>query len=645
MNKLESFVSLYDAKKPDAQTLVKELEEWLDSPGTLSQELVNQIRTLYNEGKIPAQIYQKINQQKETVIDKTVILDETQIQDHAVDPTVVISDPTTAEPSQTTHINLQQSNPSDETVADDKTVINPDIKTHAAINETKVAPHISELETQHSASQNNSNQTLADLNQTTVADNTPTIIRTDETTGIEENYQTINETRAENSSDATFITEHTTKDFTQPFDTGQRKKVELKPGGILKDRFILKNIIGSGGMSVVFRALDLRKQEAKNRSPFVAIKVLGDVFKHHPQSLLVLERETHKIQSLAHPNIITVYDFDRDGDTIYMTMECLEGQSLDAVIRDHKQGLHYSKAIPIIKGMCRALQYAHSKDIIHSDFKPENVFYTKDNQTKVLDFGIARAKQVPERKKNDTVFDVGSLSALTPPYASLEMLEHREPDIRDDIYALGCVTYKLLTGVHPYKNLQANQARDAELKPKRIKELNRRQWQTLSDSLEFEREKRLKTVEEFIDGIELKTRSRWFYAILIGILISIGVSAYLGKSLTKKPLLPQLNLSEKQLQKIEDFKETAEFYYSLGNLATPPGDSAYDLYNKILEIDPTNQDAIKGKKDIAGKYYNIAKAKCDVSAWNECEEYVKTGLIIEPENKDLLELQKTLVTR
>ncbi|RLA05430.1 MAG: hypothetical protein DRQ59_16110, partial [Gammaproteobacteria bacterium] len=95
----------------------------------------------------------------------------------------------------------------------------------------------------------------------------------------------------------------------------------LGPGVTLKERFVLLEKLGQGGMGVVFKAKDLLKVEAKDKDPYVAIKVLTDAFKKYSGSFIALQREASKAQRLAHPNIATVYDFDRDGNTVFMTME------------------------------------------------------------------------------------------------------------------------------------------------------------------------------------------------------------------------------------------------------------------------------------------------------------------------------------
>ena len=108
----------------------------------------------------------------------------------------------------------------------------------------------------------------------------------------------------------------------------------FKVGDLLKDRFRLEKTLGEGGMGAVFLAVDQRKIEARHHDPYVAIKLISGEFSKDPLAYISLQRETDKSQKLAHPNVITVYDFDRDGDVFFMTMEALKGQTLDTVIKD-----------------------------------------------------------------------------------------------------------------------------------------------------------------------------------------------------------------------------------------------------------------------------------------------------------------------
>jgi len=278
-------------------------------------------------------------------------------------------------------------------------------------------------------------------------------------------------------------------------------------GDTINGRFLLEECLGFGGMGTVYKALDLRKLEASDRNPYIAIKVLNVQFRGHPKSLIALQREARKAQTLAHPNIVTVYDFDCDGSMVYLTMEYLSGQPLSRRLRAPDfHGLPYPQALPIIVGMGNALSYAHERGFVHCDFKPANVFVTDKGQVKIIDFGIARVFRRSEEEAEATVFDAGTLGGLTPAYASPEILEHREPDPRDDIYALGCIAYQLLTGAHPFGQLPATQARAAGLRPQRPKKLPARQWRALRNALAFDREARTPTVAQFLAGMNPERR-------------------------------------------------------------------------------------------------------------------------------------------
>jgi serine/threonine protein kinase len=292
-------------------------------------------------------------------------------------------------------------------------------------------------------------------------------------------------------------------------------------GDTLNGRFVLEECIGFGGMGTVYKALDLRKLEASDRHPYIAIKVLNVQFQGHPKSLIALQREARKAQTLAHANIVQVYDFDRDGSMVYVTMEYLSGKSLGQLLRAPDfRALPFEEAMKIVRGMGKALAYAHERGFVHCDFKPANVILLDTGGVKVIDFGIARVFQKAEEAPDVTVFDPGSLGALTPAYASPEMLENREPDPRDDIYALGCITYELLTGRHPFNRLSATQARDAGLRPQRPPGLGHTQWRALRCALAFEREARTASVNQFLQEIGAQDTRRG-----PPLLVGVGIAA------------------------------------------------------------------------------------------------------------------------
>jgi serine/threonine protein kinase len=285
------------------------------------------------------------------------------------------------------------------------------------------------------------------------------------------------------------------------WDTQERlaePEAHVMIGLVLRDRFVLVEELGRGGMGIVYKALDQREVENKGRDPYVAIKVLNEEFKRHPESARALQRESKKSMRLAHPNIVLVRDFDRHRGNVFMVMELLTGQPLDRLQRNHyPDGMPIGMVTDIVSGLGAGLSYAHQLGIVHADFKPSNAFLTNQNVVKVLDFGVARAALALDRAES-TIFDAGKLNAVTPAYASIEMLIGEAPDPRDDIYALACVTYLLLTGRHPYNGIDAIRAREAAMLPAPIEGLPEHQWRAIYWALTFERESRTATVKEFV---------------------------------------------------------------------------------------------------------------------------------------------------
>ena len=323
----------------------------------------------------------------------------------------------------------------------------------------------------------------------------------------------------------------------------------LGPGVTLKDRFVLLEKLGQGGMGVVFKAKDLLKVEAQDKDPYVAIKVLTDAFKKYSGSFIALQREASKAQRLAHPNIATVYDFDRDGNTVFMTMEFLQGKPLNQLIKEiAKKPLKLDHALHIIEELCSGLAYAHEKMLIHSDFKPGNCFLLNDGHVKLLDFGIARASTQTDEERENTMFDPAKLSAVTPAYATPEMFAGMNPDPRDDIYGLACVAYQLLAGgKHPYNKVASPKIKELGIKPKPIKGLNRRQQKTLMKALTVTREDRVGDVEKFAEGMRSK-KSHTKSILLVTLFLAV-----IGAGIGYKPFLA-FRAEQQMYDKIELIK-------------------------------------------------------------------------------------------
>jgi tRNA A-37 threonylcarbamoyl transferase component Bud32 len=297
---------------------------------------------------------------------------------------------------------------------------------------------------------------------------------------------------------------------------------------VLKQRFVLDQKLGSGGMGTVYRAKDLRKVEARDRHPYVAVKVLNDDFRTHPEAFIALQREAVKSQVLSHPSIVSIYDFDKDGDVPFIIMELLEGQELAELLRAYPTGLPDEAAWSIIRCVCDGLEHAHAAGLVHADFKPGNVFVSPSHSAKILDFGIARAVQVNQAHGDDSVFDPTRLAALTPAYASPEMLDGREPEVRDDLFSLGVVLYLMLTGQHPYGRVPADEAARHGLVPERPRRLSRRQWRVLQRCLAFDRAERPASVSEVKKHLFQPSpwRSRTAVVGALAVVVTFAVSGF-----------------------------------------------------------------------------------------------------------------------
>ncbi len=420
---------------------------------------------------------------------------------------------------------------------------------------------------------------------------------------------------------------------------------KLTIGSILQHRFVLKEILGSGGMGTVYRATDLRRQEAKDHQPDVAIKVLNDEFRDDPELFIALQRETKKSQLLAHPNIVTVYDFDRDGKNVFMVMELLEGQSLSKFIKEQcSGGMPFKKAWYSMKGLFLALAYAHRKNIIHSDFKPGNVMITDEGSVKVLDFGIACAAVNSEMYPADTVFNARDLGALTPAYASLEMLQGKPPSPADDVYALACVCYEILAGKHPYGRLSAEKALELNLEVPIIQGLDRRQRLAINDALALKSERRIATVDAFLAKIEPK--SIWpkilgGFAIIT--LLALASGYYYVFNELDVVDNKTFELSPEQQLAVNDFLELAQIHFEVGYLTAPSGSNALWAYRQVLSIDPYNQQAQKGLKKIAAIVAQEATDLYESGNHTASLAKIEEGLEAVPKDENLLELKSLIL--
>jgi two-component system, NarL family, nitrate/nitrite response regulator NarL len=208
---------------------------------------------------------------------------------------------------------------------------------------------------------------------------------------------------------------------------------------VLDERYELIEHLGSGAMASVWRARDRRLDR------HVAVKILNQQLATDAPFRERFAREAINVASLKHPNIVTVYDAGTEGDTSYIVMELVEGESLQSKLEAMSPYMGIEQTEDLAAQLLAGLSHAHSKGIIHRDIKPANILITVDGEAKLVDFGIARAAS-----------DVRSLTTMgefmgTPAYASPEQLDARSATAATDLYSLGCVLYECLAGHPPFE--------------------------------------------------------------------------------------------------------------------------------------------------------------------------------------------------
>jgi len=208
--------------------------------------------------------------------------------------------------------------------------------------------------------------------------------------------------------------------------------------------------LGGGGMSRLFRAVDLRLDRE------VALKFLPTQHARNPESRERLVREAKAASSLDHPNICTVYDIDQtEQGRLFIVMAFYRGETLEE--RLARGPIPEREALRIVGDILRGLAAAHAKQIVHRDIKPANVMLTEDGRVKVLDFGVAKLKD--QSGLTETGATVGTVAYISP-----EQLEAEGVDRRSDLWSVGVVLYELLTGRHPFHGESAGAVMNAILR-------------------------------------------------------------------------------------------------------------------------------------------------------------------------------------
>jgi serine/threonine protein kinase len=204
-------------------------------------------------------------------------------------------------------------------------------------------------------------------------------------------------------------------------------------------RYRLDSRLGFGGMSTVHLALDLRLERQ------VAVKLLAEHLADDPAFVSRFQREAQAAARLVHPNIVQVFDSGQDERTgqYFIVMEYIEGSSCAEILRD-EGWVEVDEALSIIEQACEGLHYAHRHGVVHRDVKPGNLLRSREGEVKLADFGIAKATE------QSSITQVGSVLG-TAAYLAPEQARGEEAGPSADLYALGVVTYQLISGRLPYE--------------------------------------------------------------------------------------------------------------------------------------------------------------------------------------------------
>ncbi|MBQ7529534.1 Stk1 family PASTA domain-containing Ser/Thr kinase [bacterium] len=209
-------------------------------------------------------------------------------------------------------------------------------------------------------------------------------------------------------------------------------------GKIIANRYEVISKLGSGGMAVVYRAKD------RNLGRDVALKVLKESVAEDPEFRERFRREARASAILTHRNIVQVYDYFEDNDGIFIVMELVDGHDLSSLLR-HVGSLNEDEAVDIISQVLNALEFSHSRGIVHRDISARNVLIAQDGTVKVTDFGIARV--VGERSLTKSGELIGSVQYISPEQAS-----GGEVTSKSDLYSVGVLLYEILTGRLPFNS-------------------------------------------------------------------------------------------------------------------------------------------------------------------------------------------------
>ncbi len=413
----------------------------------------------------------------------------------------------------------------------------------------------------------------------------------------------------------------------------------------LSGRYEIKEVLGQGGMGLVFRAWDATVKRD------VAVKTLRDAPTR--AALAMFQKECGVLAAMSHPNIVEIFDvgeFEDDGvSKPYFVMPLLPGSTLDKLIRSASHRLTVERVVDIVCQACRGLQAAHERGLVHRDIKPSNIFVMDDDSVKVIDFGVAHMAE--------TGLSVGIKGTLL--YMAPEQLQMKPATPASDVYAVGVVCYESLTRRRPFEGAQEAEIADAILRliPPPVNDLNPTVSQTLSrvihKALAKQPWNRYASAREFADTLQKGLRNEpieFFKPELLRPRIDRATSAFeqgdlqfameiLSELESEGHIDPAIAPLKKQIESTGKQKTIGQL---LQSARTRFENDEYPLslqkIQEILQLDPGNAQALGLKASIENKmiarkideWFRLAQQHLDNQAWSHAREALNNLLQLKP---------------
>jgi serine/threonine protein kinase len=421
----------------------------------------------------------------------------------------------------------------------------------------------------------------------------------------------------------------------------------------LAGRYEVKDVLGQGGMGLVYRAFDsvIRRD--------VALKTLRDI--PEPDSLQLFYKESGVLASMSHPNIVEIFDigeFEENGNKKpYFVMPLLPGTTLDNLIRNRSHRLTAQRTIEIISQACRGLQAAHEHGLVHRDLKPSNIFVMEDDSVKIIDFGVAHMTNA-----HSTVGVKGTLLYMSP-----EQLEGKPLSALSDLFSLSVVCYEALTGRHPFRRSNEDDIVEAirHQIPPPASELNaavshpvcrvvhkgmaKQPWHRFATARDFGENlnKALRNEPiEFLDAAQVRPRLQRATRAL-----EEGDHQYAGELLAgleaEGHIDSSINLLRRQLDRSVRQKNVAQLLASAkARFAEEEDPLALQKIQEILELEPGNAAAMGLKSKIESRrserqiesWYRLAQQHIENHAYLKAREALQNVVQLRPTEARAMQL-------